>query len=115
MSKHFIDTARGLTDTALMDRLRDLAGRERAAVVELIAHLAELDTRSSLYAAKGFGSLFRYCTDALGFSEDAACARIEAARASRRFPVVLDHLASGALTVTALRIIGKHLTIENHE
>jgi len=98
-----------------MDRLRDMANRERVATAELIAHLAELDTRSLLYAAKGFGSLFRYCTDALGFSEDAACARIDAARAVRRFPVVLDHLASGSLTVTALRIIGKHLTVENHE
>jgi len=80
-----------------------------------VAHLAELDTRASLYAAQGYGSLFTYCTEVLRLSEDAACNRIYAARACRRFPVILDALASGALSLTSVRMLSPHLTRENHE
>src|SRR6185295_13391501 len=59
--------------------------------------------------------LFSYCTEALRLSEDAACSRIEAARACRRFPVILDRLASGELTLTTVRRLGRHLTPDNHQ
>jgi hypothetical protein len=55
-----------------------------------------------------------YCTQALRLSEDAACSRIEAARACRRFPLILDLLGSGELTLTAVRLLGRNLTAENH-
>jgi len=80
-----------------------------------VAHLAELDSRPALYAAQGYGSLFSYCTQALRLSEDAACSRIEAARACRRFPLILDLLASGSLSLTSARLLGRHLTAENHQ
>jgi hypothetical protein len=89
--------------------------REREASVELVAHLAALDTRPAVYAAQGYGSLFRYCIEALRLSEDAACNRIEAARACRRFPVILDLLTSGELSLTSVRLLGRHLTPENHQ
>ncbi|HEU0107947.1 MAG TPA: HNH endonuclease, partial [Vicinamibacteria bacterium] len=47
-------------------------------------------------------------------SEDAACNRIEAARACLGFPVILDHLASGAMSLTSVRLLRRHLTPENH-
>jgi hypothetical protein len=103
-----------LSDADLLARLTSLASRERETTVELVAHLAELDRRPALYAARGFGSLFGYCTQALRLSEDAACARIEAARTCRRFPDVLDLLASGALSLTSVRLLGRHLTAENY-
>ena len=74
-----------------------------------------LDARPALYAAKGHGSLFTYCTEVLLFSEDATCNRIQAARACRDFPVILDRLASGAMSLTSVRILHPHLTPENHE
>ncbi len=73
-----------LSDAELLRRVVTLAGRERASTVDLVAHLAVLDTRR-LYRGEGYGSLFGYCTGALRLSEHAACARIEAARASRAF------------------------------
>ena len=57
----------------------------------------------------------RYCTQALRLSEDAACSRIETARACRRFPAILDLLAEGSLSLTTVRILRRHLTEENHE
>jgi hypothetical protein len=115
MKMNDLAAAAALSDQDLLARLASLAGSERHASAALVVHLAALDARPALYAALGFGSLFAYCTGALRLSEDATCSRIEAARACRRFPVILDGLASGALTLTAIRMVGGHLTPENHE
>jgi hypothetical protein len=115
MNTNLLALASGLSDPDLLARIAALAGKEREASVELVAHLSELDTRASLYAAQGHGSLFNYCTAVLKLSEDAACNRIAAARACRRFPVILDALASGALSLTSVRLLNSQLTPENHQ
>jgi hypothetical protein len=104
-----------LSDPDLLARIGVLAAKERDATVELIAHLAVLDTRPSLYAARGCGSLFSYCTQVLRLSEDATCNRIMAARTCRRFPVILDLLASGKMSLTSIRMLSGTLTPANHE
>ena len=106
-------TAAALRDRDLLATTEALAANERGTSVLLVAHLAALDMRPSAYAALGYGSLFRYCTQALRLSEDAACNRIEAAHACRRFPVLLDHLATGEMSLTSIRKLGRHLTQEN--
>ena len=93
---------------------RKPAGEERVTLAELVAHLAELDTRD-LHLRAGYGSLFVYCRDALAFSEHEAYNRIEAARAVRRFPAILDRLAEGSVNLTSLRLLAPHLTRENHQ
>ena len=115
MKTNILAIADRLSDQDLLARLHVLAGNEREASVDLLAHLATLDSRPAVYAAQGYGSLFSYCTQALRLSEDAACNRIEAARACRRFPVILDLLASGEVTLTSVRLLGRHLTMENHQ
>jgi hypothetical protein len=115
MMTNLLATAAALSDRELLARLDGLAARERESTVELIAHLAALDARPSVYAAQGHGSLFGYCTQALRLSEDAACNRIEAARACRRFPSILELLASGRVSLTGVRLLGRHLTAENHQ
>ena len=115
MNNSILVTASALSDQDLLARLETLAGKEREASVELVAHLAALDSRPALFLAQGYGSLFSYCTQALRLSEDAACNRIEAARTCRRFPLILELLASGSLTLTSVRLLGKHLTEENHQ
>jgi hypothetical protein len=72
----------------------------------------ELDTRR-LYLAEGCSSLFGYCTQVLRLSEHAAYGRIEAARAARRFPAVLDLLEDGSITLTTVTLVAAHLTAEN--
>jgi hypothetical protein len=62
MKTNILATAAGLSDPDLLARLGILAGKERDALVELVAHLAELDSRPRIYAAAGYGSLFSYCT-----------------------------------------------------
>jgi len=97
MNAQWLDGARALRDAELLDRLRSLASREREATAELVAHLAELEARG-LHLAAGYTSMFAYCCDVLALSEHEAYNRIEVARAARRFPVVLELLAEGAVS-----------------
>src|ERR1043165_6744779 len=87
MNTNILALASALSDQDLLARVGVLAGKERDASVELVAHLAALDARPALFAAQGHGSLFTYCTEVLRLSEDATCNRIQAARACRDFPV----------------------------
>jgi hypothetical protein len=86
-----LSSFRDLSDQQLLSEVRLLAAREREATAQLIASLCEMDARR-LYLGEGCSSLFTYCTQVLHLSEHAAYARIEAARAARRFPQVLDAL-----------------------
>lgn len=103
-----------LTDQDLLDATVRAAANERRATTELIALLAEVDSRK-LYLGEGYSSLFTYCRHRLHLSEFAAYGRIEAARTVRRFPLVLDRLAEGAVTLTSVGLLAPHLTDENHE
>jgi 5-methylcytosine-specific restriction endonuclease McrA len=102
-----------LSDTELLDEVKRLTAHERHATARLIAALGELDARR-LYLDEGCSSLFTYCTQVLHFSEHAAYLRIEAARAARKWPAILDLLADGALHLTAISLLSPHLTEDNH-
>jgi len=115
MNTNMFALASSLSDHDLLARVGVLARTEREASAELVAHLAALEARPSVHAAEGHGSLFSYCTQVLRLSEDATCNRIQAARISRRFPVILDLLSSGAMSLTSVRMLAPGLTPENHE
>ncbi len=102
-----------LSNHDLLDLVKQLAAAERQATVCLIASLMEVDARR-LYLGEGCSSLFTYCTQVLHLSEHAAYGRIEAARAVRRFPEILELLAEGAITLTAVGRLAPHLTDANH-
>jgi HNH endonuclease len=103
----------GLSDNQLLAEVRRLVANERRATAALIRSLMELDARR-LYLREGCSSLFTYCTQVLHLAEGAAYNRIEAARAARRFPLILDAIEDGALTLTAGRLLARHLTAANH-
>jgi 5-methylcytosine-specific restriction endonuclease McrA len=102
-----------LSDAALTDEVSRLAVAEKQATAHLIAALAEFDARR-LYLGQGFSSLFTYCTQVLHLSEHAAYNRIESARAAHEFPLILEMLHAGDLTVTSVRLLAPHLTEPNH-
>jgi hypothetical protein len=102
-----------LTNDELLTHVKELVRRDRAALVELLIHLGEVDAREA-YLADGAPSLFTWCTRVLHLGEAAAFTRIRAARVARRFPVILDRLAQGAVHVHAVARLAPHLTAENH-
>lgn len=103
-----------MSDRELLERTTRAAGTERHATAELLALIGELDSRR-LYLGEGCSSLFSYCTQVLHLSEHAAYHRIEAARAARRFPIILDLVADGSVTLTTVAMLRPHLTDDNHE
>jgi hypothetical protein len=111
--QELLESLRHLSDDELVARVKSLAARERRATALLVAHLAELDTRD-LHLRAGYSSLFIYCREVLALSEHEAYNRMEAARTARRFPLVLDLLAEGAVNLTTVRLLGPHLTADNH-
>jgi 5-methylcytosine-specific restriction endonuclease McrA len=102
-----------LSDQDLLAHLQIAAQAECRATAHLVALLIELDSRR-LYLSEGFPSLFAYCMDALHLSESATYNRIDVARTARRFPIILDGLAAGELTLASVRLLAPHLTSENH-
>jgi 5-methylcytosine-specific restriction endonuclease McrA len=101
-----------LSDHDLLSHIKRLAQSERSAIAALIASLAEMDARR-LYLGEGCASMFVYCTRVLHLSEHAAYGRIEAARVARRFPIVLERIERGDLTLTNLCLLRPHLTDAN--
>jgi len=102
-----------LSDNELMASLKGLLGREREATAQVVAHLAEMDTRD-VHLREGYTSLYAYCRDVLRLSEWGAYNRIEVARAARRFPAILGLLADGSVGLTTVKRLAPHLTADNH-
>ena len=102
-----------LADFALLDVAKRLATDERQATAILLRALMEIDRRR-LYLGEGCASMFVYCTRVLHLSEGGAYNRIEAARAARTYPLILELFEQSAITLTAIRLLAPHLTAENH-
>jgi HNH endonuclease len=103
-----------LDNAELTTELSRLARCEREATAALIVHLAEFHARR-LFEGAGYSSLFRYCMAVFHLSEDAVYNRITAARMARQYPVIIEGLESGALSLTTVRLLAARLTPENHQ
>ena len=104
----------GLSDSSLRAKIQSVLAADRHTTVELLLVLDEIDRRG-IYRVDGASSLFQYCVDHLGMSEDVAYKRIRAARAGRRFPQLLGALADGRLHLTAVVLLWPHLKRSNVE
>ncbi len=98
-------------DRVLLRRLRELVDRDRCLEADLLSHMGEVDARE-LYLEQGCSSMFAYCTEVLRFSESRAYHRIQAARAARSCPLVLDRLRKGEIHLTGVNLVAPHLTAE---
>lgn len=101
-----------LSDSDLLSAVESNSRVERSSSLELVAALAELESRR-LYLGLGYSSLYTYCLQHLRLSESEARTRMHAARAAWRFPMVLDMLSTGDLSLTTAAILAPWLTDEN--
>jgi hypothetical protein len=106
-------TLKWVSSADLLTATRDLVAKSRGVEAELLIHLGEIDERK-LYLEWAFPSMFAFCVNELGFSEDAAYSRILVARAGRRLRAVVEALRSGQVHLAGLRLLVPHLTTENH-
>jgi len=102
-----------LPDHELLRALHTLIARGCQIEADLLAHLAEVDTRR-LYLEEGCSSMFGYCTEVLHFSEATAYHRIQAARTARKYPILLDRVRRGEIHLSGVKLLAPHLTPENH-
>ena len=102
-----------VTDQELMGRLRRLVRADRTLSARLLVHLGEVDARG-LYREHAYPSMFAYCVEELSMSEAEAYLRIQAARLGRQFPVIVPLFGSGSLHLSAIKLLGPHLTPDNH-
>ncbi len=102
----------GLANAQLLARVRELVRRGNTVEADLIAHLGELDARQ-LYLEEGCSSMFTYCQRVLHFAEGVAYKRIQAARAARCHPQILEALRCGDLHLTAVVLLAPKLTESN--
>ncbi|HXK19504.1 MAG TPA: HNH endonuclease signature motif containing protein [Polyangiaceae bacterium] len=105
-------TLSDVSDGELQNGLKELLRAGGCTEARIVAHLAEVDARR--LHLHGAPSLFQYCLVDLGFSESEAWYRISAARAGRKFPLVFELLEKRELHLTAVALLSKYLTEENH-
>jgi hypothetical protein len=101
-----------LSDAELLTATRGLIGRSNQLLASLLAHLGEVEARG-IHRTRACASLYAYCIYELRFSEDEAFRRVTAARLVRRFPALLDAVASGELHLTGLLMLRPLLTADN--
>lgn len=108
-----IEECRALTDSDLAKALKFLAHHEKRAVARLLAHLHEFDQRQLCLKTTG-RSLFEYCVRELSYDEFDAYRRIRGARTAGKYPIALDYLENGKLSLTSLVVLHPILTPENY-
>lgn len=103
-----------LSDDELFEDLGKLVVGEREHLVDVLARLGILQDRNA-QLPRGYSSLFVYCLRELRYCERTAYKRLSAAKLCRRFPRLLDRLRAGRVHLTAVELIGGHLTPENFD
>lgn len=93
-----------LTNEEVWRRFLALAAEERVVIADLIASVAEVERRN-LVKDRKWPNLFEYCVCSLHWSESAAYRRIRAARAVRRYPIILEMLRDGRLHLEGVVIL----------
>lgn len=101
-----------LPDHVILRELPKLVARDRAAMAEILAHIAEVDARR-LYVPAAYSSTVAFCTNELHMSHDSALKRIRVARLAKEFPAIYDAIADGSLSLTAIVLLKPHLTEES--
>ena len=93
-------TIKQLSNKELLSQTKFLVQKERSVHIQVLRHLAEIDSRK-LFFKQGFFSLFDYAVRELGYSEGAAYRRIKAMKLCRELPETANRLQSGRLSLSA--------------
>ena len=93
-------TIKQLSNKELLSHTKLLVKKERCIHIQVLRHLAEIDSRK-LFFKQGFFSLFDYAVRELGYSEGAAYRRIKAMKLCCALPETANRLQSGRLSLSA--------------
>jgi hypothetical protein len=102
-----LDRLRALCDDDLVAGLSEL---DRAAChvgAAIVAHLVIIKERS-IHLARGYSSIVDYCVQWLGCSRDVAYKRSAAVKVAEVHPTVIDSLAAGEMSMSALAVLAPY-------
>jgi hypothetical protein len=101
-----------LSDDSLLCQLKESFQRDRTNTAGLLADIAEVESRR-LYLHEGYSSMFDYCVEAFGLSEQSALKRLRAARKARQHPAIFTAINEGRLNLSGVVLMAPHLTDAN--
>lgn len=88
-----------ISDNELIIKLKSLVQNERDLITEVLRHLREVENRQ-LYLARGYSSMFAFCTGLLGYSDSEAHIRIQAMRLIKSLPSVEQQITEGSISLS---------------
>ncbi|MFS4458246.1 HNH endonuclease [Bdellovibrio sp. HCB2-146] len=101
-----------ISNLELLGRLEKLVRTERKITHLILCHINEFESRK-LYAEMGFDSVFKYLTQHLGYGEDSAYRRLQAARLLKSVPQAAGKIEDGSLNLTQLTQVQKCIRQES--
>lgn len=87
-------------------RMKTLVQKERDLLHEVLLTIKEIDSRKT-YLELGFGSLFDYLTQGIGYSEGSTQRRIDAARLLKELPQIADRIQTGEIKLNQISLLQK--------
>lgn len=102
-----------LTDHAVQQQLSELLVSGARTEARILAHLAVIEDRR-LHLSSGCSSMFEYCVQRLGLSENEAFHRLTAARLARRFPLIFRLIEERRIHLTGVCLLRDYLSEDNH-
>src|SRR5271155_3498489 len=88
-----------LSDQDLLARTKFWADEERKTTAKVIEHLREIERRK-LYCDLKLGTLHKYCTKVLKYSDGSAQRRIHALKLTEELPEMKEKLQSGEVSLS---------------
>lgn len=85
----------------IISNLERLVKSERKIMHEVLVHIVEVEKRR-LFLELGYSSIYKFLTQHLGYSEDAAYDRMAGARMLSKAPEIVTKLEEGSLNLTQL-------------
>lgn len=105
---------RKLDDKKLLSDTLEIVRKEKQLTAQVLKHLVEIERRR-LFVDLGFNSLFKYCTEYLGYSENEAGCRISAMRLIKGSRKIEEKIESGKLNLTSATKVQSHIRHEEKE
>ncbi len=97
-------TISSTTNEILLRNIKTLVQKEREITLEVLNHLREISLRK-FYLELGYGSLFEFAVNELGYSTGSAYLRIEAMRLLSELPEIESKVKAGEITLTNLALV----------
>jgi hypothetical protein len=88
-----------INDENLILNLKSLVKDEKALTHRVLEYLREVENRK-LFLARGFSSLYAFCIEALGYTEQESMIRIQAMRLIKTMPAVEAMVRSGEISMS---------------